>query len=82
MLNFLKNFRKTDVNKYEYNIRNTSVTFYLNDATSMDENRFSIINPNIHATIHAVNWETVVQIINLTDPANETTNLPKLTNVK
>lgn len=82
MLNFLKDFRKTDISKYEYNIRNTNVTFYLNDATSMDDNRFSIINPVIHATINAVTWDTVLQIINLTDPVNETTNLPKLTNVK
>lgn len=71
MLSFLKDFRKTDTIKYECTIRNTTVVFHLVDATSMNDNRFSIINSNIHATMSSLTWDTVLQIINLTDPVND-----------
>lgn len=71
MLNFLKTFKQVDTNKYAAQIRNTTITFTLKSAISMENNTFRIDNENIGASLYGVNWETVEAVINITDPATE-----------
>ncbi len=71
MLNFLKTFEQKDANKYTSIIRNTTVTFILKSAISMDNNTFRIDNENIGASLYGVDWKTVEAVINITDPITE-----------
>jgi hypothetical protein len=68
MLNFLKAFKQTDTNKYTAQIRNTVVQFKLLNATSMDDNYFHISNKSIVGSMYGVDWKTVEEVINITDP--------------
>jgi hypothetical protein len=68
MLNFLKIFKQTDTNKYTAKIRNTVVEFKLLNATSMDDNYFHINNKSIVGSMYGVDWKTVKEVINITDP--------------
>lgn len=72
MLNFLKTFKQVDANKYSTQIRNTTVTFTLKNATSMEDNTFRIDNENIGGSLYGVDWKTVEAVINITNPATET----------
>ena len=71
MLNFLKTFEQKDTNKYTAQVRNTTITFTLKSAISMDNNTFRIDNENIGASLYGVDWKTVEAIINIIDPVKE-----------
>lgn len=71
MLNFLKTFEQDNANRYTAKIRNTTVTFILRNAISMESNAFHINNKYIGASFNGVDWKTVEAVINLTDPIEE-----------
>lgn len=75
MLNFLKTFKQLDACKYTTQIRNTTVTFTLKSAISMENNTFRIDNENIGCSFYGVDWKTVEAVINLTDPVTEKNKL-------
>jgi hypothetical protein len=68
MLSFLKTFKQVDTNKYTTQIRNTTIKFTLNSAISMKDNTFRIDNKNIGGHLYGVDWKTVEEVINITDP--------------